>query len=43
MANNHYKYNDGSFRDEKIKLIIPLLVKWAQESWDCLVLKKVDS
>lgn len=34
MANNHYKYNDGSFRDEKIKLIIPLLVKWAQESWD---------
>lgn len=34
MIPNNYKYDDGSATDNKIKLIIPILIKWARESWD---------
>lgn len=34
MKPHNYKYNDGTATDNKIKLIIPILVKWARESWD---------
>lgn len=34
MNPHNYKYNDGSATDNKIKLIIPILVKWARESWN---------
>lgn len=34
MIPHNYRYNDGSATDNKIKLIIPILIKWARESWD---------
>ncbi len=34
MIPHNYSYNDGSATDNKIKLIIPILIKWARESWD---------
>lgn len=30
----NYKYNDGSLHDRHVKKIIPILVQWAQESWE---------
>ena len=30
----NYSYNDGSATDKKIKQMIPILVRWARESWD---------
>lgn len=30
----NYKYDDGSLHDEHVKKVIPILVQWAQESWD---------
>lgn len=29
-----YKYNDGSLHDQHVKRVLPVLVQWAQESWD---------
>ncbi|MDE5829531.1 MAG: hypothetical protein K2H48_06035 [Duncaniella sp.] len=34
MIPQNYRYNDGSATDNKIKLIIPILIKWARESWN---------
>lgn len=34
MISDNYRYGDGSNADQKMKLLIPLLVKWARESWN---------
>ena len=34
MLPKNYKYGDGSATDNRVKQIIPILIKWSRESWD---------